>query len=280
LPLLAPGAGPDPAPVALRPVLGPPPGIAKLLLAACLALFPAGAPGTRAAGGAPASVEGLPWVVVDYSARGGSYRIVGDVSLLSQRYSPGTTFDLIVAAVGLHAGALTEGTEISCRTAADPARTVPLTLARALREPNEDFFSQVLKRTGYEPIREFLQASRYTPGIPEAVASFGDLARGEPLRVTVFEQNLFLQAFLRRELPVAAAHLGLLERSLSLEGGKTWGVSGIGEVSSEPPRHLSWFNAVARRKDGDHVITVAALTSKQDSSGRDRFLRYLAAPHP
>jgi beta-lactamase class D len=226
----------------------------------------------------PGASTALPWVVVDYSPRSGSYRVVGDVSLLSQRFSPGTSFNFIVAAVALESGELTETTGIPSR-GGDASRGDPVTLPRALRESNEDFFSQILKRTGYEPVRKFLQAARYTPGIPEAVGSFADLARGEPLRVTVFEQNLFLQAFVRRELPLRAEHCGVLERSLTLDSPKGgWGMPGAGEISVEPSRHVSWFNGVARLKDGPHVITVAALALREDASARDRFLSYLAAP--
>jgi len=220
-----------------------------------------------------------PWVVVDYSVRSGSYRVVGDVSLLSQRYTPGSTFSLIVAAVALETGDLTEATEVPCRAGGESSRTVPITVSRALRESNDDFFAQVLKRTGYEPIRRFLTATRYTPGVPEAVASFGELARGEPLRVTVFEQNLFFQAFLKRELPLGAGHRASLERWLAVENGKgAWGTAGGGEVSVEPPRRISWFNGVARLRDGAHVITVAALTPRRDSAALERFRLYLASP--
>jgi len=220
-----------------------------------------------------------PWVVVDYSVRGASYRVTGDVSLLSQRYSPGSTFNLIVAAVALESGELTEASEIPCRSGGESSRAVSLTLPRALRESNDDFFSQVLKRTGYEPIRRFLAATRYTPGVPEAVSSFGDLAKGEPLRVTVFEQNLFLQAFLKRELPLSARHCASLERWLAVENGKgAWGKTGDGEISPEPPRRISWFNGVARMRDGAHVITVAAITSRGEKAALERFRRYLASP--
>jgi beta-lactamase class D len=184
-----------------------------------------------------------------------------------------------VAAVALNSGDLTETTQIPCRAGEGDSRDLSLTVARALSESNDDFFSQVLKRTGYEPVRAFLVTTRYTPGVPEAVASFADLARGEPLRVTVFEQNLFLQAFARRELPLRAEPCGLLERSLAVANRKgTWGQAGTGEISAEPPRHVSWFNGVARLKDGIHVITVAALTSRRDFSARERFLRYLSTP--
>ena len=249
---------------------------AGFLLAAGIASAPASSAAPDQP--APAPAEG-PWVVVDYSARSGSYRVTGDVSLLSQRYSPGSTFNLIVAAVALDTGELTETTEIPCRAGGDSSRTVPLTLPRALRESNDDFFVQVLKRTGYEPVRKFLAATRYTPGVPEAVSSFGDLAKGEPLRVTVFEQNLFLQAFLKRELPLGAAHCASLERWLALENGKgAWGRGGSGEVSVEPPRAISWFNGVARLRDGAHVITVAALTSRHEPAAPERFRRYISSP--
>jgi beta-lactamase class D len=250
--------------------------LSGLPLALCLAMTP-----IRAAAPVPepdtAAAES-PWVVVDYSSRSGSYRVVGEVALLSQRYSPGNSFHLIVAAVALNSGVLTETTEIACRTEGDGERNYSLTMARALQESNDDFFSQVLKRTSYEPIRDFLVATRYTPGVPEAVASFAELARGEPLRVTVFEQNLFLQAFTRRELPLRPENCAILERVLSLPNRKgAWGQGGMGEVSAEPPRHVSWFNGVAQLKDGTHVITVAAVTTGRNSLAQERFLRYLSS---
>ncbi len=248
----------------------------SLLGAAVAAAVLSGAAPRPAPATAPAE---LPWVVVDYSVRRGAYRVTGDVSLLSQRFSPGTSFDLIIAAVALQSGDLTEATEISCRTAGDSSRTAPLTLPRALKESNDDFFSQVLKRTGYEPVRKFLVTAAYTPGIPEAVASFADLARGEPLRVTVFEQNLLLQAFLRRELPLRAEHVAGLERWLALEIGKeAWGKAGTAEISPDPPRHVSWFNGAARMRDGPHAITVAVITPRHDLVAQDRFRRYVAGP--
>ena len=249
------------------------------LLAASLTAAASGRAAPAPAKSPATAPADAPWVVVDYSAQGGSYRVVGDVSLLSQRYSPGTTFQLIVAAVALDSGEITGSTEIPCRTAGDDSRSLSLTVAQALRESNDDFFSQVLKRTSYEPVRAFLVAARYTAGVPEAVSSFADLARGEPLRVTVFEQNLFLQAFARRELPLSTEHCGALERSLAMANRRgTWGLAGTGEITAEPPRHVSWFNGVARLKDGIHVITVAALASRRDSSAQERFLRYLSAP--
>jgi beta-lactamase class D len=216
-----------------------------------------------------------PWVVVDYSTRSESYRVVGDVALLSRRFSPGTTFDLIVAAVALDSGELTGTTEILCRTQGDSSRSASLTVGRALRESNDDFFSQILKKMGYEPIRKFLVATRYTPGVPEAVSSFAELARGEPLRVTVFEQNLFLQALVRRELPLGTENSGALERWLALDERRgAWGKDGTGEVSTDPPLHVSWFNGAMRLRDGIHVVTVATLSPGDDDSARERFLRY------
>jgi len=47
-----------------------------------------------------------------------------------------------------------------------------------------EFFTQVLKRTGYEPVRRLLHEARFPPGIPGAVASFAELARGEPQRLS------------------------------------------------------------------------------------------------
>lgn len=251
----------------------------SLLLAASLLAAKVAPVSPDPARSAAATEDDSPWVVVDYSARTGSYRVAGDVSLLSQRYTPGTTFGLIIAALGLESGEITGSTQIPCRADGDSPRTVSLTVSQALRESNDDFFSQLLKRTGYEPVRKFLVATRYTPGVPEAVASFADLAKGEPLRVTVFEQNLFLQAFFRRELPVGAEHCASLERWLSMGNGKgAWGKGGTGEISAEPPRHVSWFNGVARLRDGAHVITVAAVTPRHDSTAQDRFRRYLATP--
>ncbi len=232
------------------------------------------APGASAA----AAAAELPAVVVDYNLTADDYRVAGDVSLLSQRYTPGSTFNLIIAAVALESGDLTEAMEIPSRpNGGDPARTVSLTLARALRESNDDFFSQLTKRTGYDAIRRLLVTSRYTTSVPEVVGSFGDLARGEPLRVTVFEQNLFLQAFLRRSLPLSPDTCQTLERSMAVEAEKpAWGRSGIGELSPEPPRYISWFNGVARLRDGPHVITIAVLTTRPDPAALDRFRRYVS----
>ena len=159
-----------------------------------------------------------------------------------------------------------------------PGRSAPLTLARALREPNEEFFTQVLKRTGYEPVRRLLQGVRFTPGIPEAVASFAELARGEPLRVTVFEQNLFLQALVKRQIPVRAEYCASLERFLALDSRKAaWGMSGGGEISPEGPRFVSWFNGVSKMKDGPHVITVAVVSAREQPAALERFNFYVAA---
>ena len=234
-----------------------------LLLAAVASSANRPAPATT-----PAPAEG-PWVVVDYSLRSDSYRVTGDATLLSQRFTPGTTLDLMIAAAALQSGVLTAAMEV-------PTRDGPLKLPQALKDSNEEFFAQVLKRAGYEPVRELLLEMRYTPGIPEAVASFAELARGEPLRVTVFEQNLFLQALVKREAPIDAEHCATLERSLSVTASKpSWGQSGWGEISPEGPRYVSWFNGAAQLKDGTHVITLVALTTKPNSAALERFRRYL-----
>jgi beta-lactamase class D len=217
----------------------------------------------------PAPSSELPSVVVDFSMRSGSYRVTGDAALLSQRFTPGTTLDLMIAIAALEAGELTPGMEI-------PTRDGPMKLPQALKESNEEFFTQVLKRAGYEPVRKLLLRTRYTPGIPEAVASFAELARGEPLRVTVFEQNLFLQSFVKREIPIGVELCAALEKSLAVTASKpSWGQSGWGEISPEGPRYVSWFNGAANLKDGTHVITIAALTSKPAPLSLDRFRRYL-----
>ena len=149
-------------------------------------------------------------------------------------------------------------------------------LPQALKDSNEEFFAQVLKRAGYEPVRKLLLETRYTPGIPEAVASFAELARGEPLRVTVFEQNLFLQAFVKREVPIGVEHCATLERNLAVAASKpSWGQSGWGEISPEGPRYVSWFNGAARLKDGTHVVTIVVLTPKPIPAALERFRRYL-----
>ena len=211
-----------------------------------------------------------PFVVVDYSVRSGSYRVTGDAALLSQRFTPGTSLDLMIAAAALESGELTPGMEV-------PTRDGPMKLPQALKESNEEYFAQVLKRAGYEPVRKLLLRTRYTPGIPEAVASFAELARGEPLRVTVFEQNLFLQSFVKREIPIGVEHCAALERDLAVSAAKpSWGQSGWGEISAEGPRYISWFNGAASLKDGTHVITVAALTSKPSQAALEQFRRHLA----
>jgi beta-lactamase class D len=222
-----------------------------------------------AGAGLPAAVAPAPapdpWVMVDYSLRTTSYRVTGDAKMLSQRFTPGTTLSLLIAAAALQSGELSAGTEL-------PTRQGGMKLPQALKESNEDFFSQVLKRIGYEPVRELLMSTRFTPGIPDAVASFGELARGEPLRVTVFEQNLFLQAFVKREIPIGAEHCASLERGLTLASPRSsWGLNGWGEFSPEGPRYVSWFNGAAHLKDGTHVITVAVLTGKPSQAALERF---------
>ena len=221
---------------------------------------------------APSPPPAEPWVMVDYSVRSAAYRVTGDAAMLSQRFTPGTTLDLMIAAAALQAGELPPGVEI-------PTRDGGMKLPQALKESSEEFFAQVLKRIGYEPVRKLLLETRYTPGIPEAVASFGDLARGEPLRVTVFEQNLFLQAFVKRATPIGAEHCASLEKDLALPSSRSsWGVSGWGEISPEGPRYVSWFNGAVRLKDGTHVITAAVLTGKPSQAALERFRHDLDPP--
>ena len=54
-------------------------------------------------------------VVVDYDATSDIYHVQGDVELLSRRLTPGSTFQLIIGAVALEAGAVAHETEIPCR---------------------------------------------------------------------------------------------------------------------------------------------------------------------
>jgi hypothetical protein len=241
----------------------------KLFAILALLLAAVASSGNRPAPATSPALPAEPSVVVDFSMSSGTYRVSGDAVLLSQRFTPGTSLDLMIAAAALESGELTPAMEV-------PTREGPMKLPQALKESNEEFFAQVLKRAGYEPVRRLLQMARYTPGIPEAVASFAELARGEPLRVTVFEQNLFLQSFVKREVPIAAEHCAALERDLAVAGSKpAWGQSGWGEISSDG-RYVSWFNGAARLKDGTHVITVAALTSKPSPAALEQFRRYLA----
>ena len=235
-----------------------------------LLLAALGTPAMRAASApAPRPAEEAPYVVVDFSLRSGSYRVAGDAVLLSQRFTPGTSLDFVIAAAALEAGHLTSDMEL-------PTREGAMRLAEALRQPNDEYFTQVLKRSGYEPVRKLLMQGRYTPGIPDAVASFAELARGEPLRVTVFEQNLFLQAFVRRDLPLDEEHCASLEKHLAVSAVKpSWGQSGVGEIASERWRYVSWFTGAAQLKDGTHVITVATLSSKPAPLALDGFRRYL-----
>src|SRR5262245_44797674 len=204
---------------------------------------------------APAAQPGEPpapgWVLVDYSVGGQTYRVTGDATLLSRRFTPGTTVDLLIAAAALESGQVEAETVIQ-------VRGEPLSLPRALKEANQDFFAPLRKRTGYEPLRRFLIRSSYTPGIPDAIASFAEMARGEPLRVTVFEQNLLLQSIVTRRSPLRDEHCSALERWLAVEAPRpAWGTSGSGEISEGGRIH--WFNGAVRMKDGWHVITVASL---------------------
>lgn len=209
-----------------------------------------------------------PWVVVDYSVGQGTYRVAGDATLLSRRFTPGTTVDLLIAAAALESGQVTAETII-------PVRGESYSLPRALKEANDDFFAQLLKRTGYEPLRQFLIRSQYTPGIPEAVASFAELARGEPLRVTVFEQNLLVQSIVTRRAPLRDEHSGSLQRWLALEAPRSsWGTSGSGEIA-EGPLKVHWFNGAVRMKDGSHVITVAVVGEAPAPAGLNRLRAYL-----
>ena len=241
-----------------------------LLLAAGIA---AGAP-ARALG-APEPVRDPPAVVVDYSLHADAYRVSGEVSLLSQRLTPGTGFDLIIAAVALARGEVAAAPASSATPAAtNGGKPAPLPMGQP--PTPEDYFPQLLKRVGYDAVRDFLRAARYTPMIPEAVASMADLARGEPLRVTVFEQNRFLQAFARRELSLTPEQCLALERWMALENPRHgWGREGVGELSADPPRYVSWYNGGVRMKDGLHVVTVAVVSPRPERAGWDRFRRYL-----
>src|SRR5262245_42478993 len=122
------------------------PGSMRFLLSALLGAAAATIPGFAQA---PASAPAEPSVVVDYSVRSGAYRVVGDVSLLSQRYTPGSTFEMIIAAVALETGEIDEDSAISPRNGGDGGGgSARWTLPRALRESHSDFFAQLLKRTG------------------------------------------------------------------------------------------------------------------------------------
>ena len=249
-----------------------------LILAAGIA---AGIPG-RALGAAEPRPD-PPAVVVDYSLHADAYRVTGEVSLLSQRLTPGTGFDMIIAAVALARGEVSTHPAVSAIPPATPAamngaandrKTEPLPPGQP--PPPEDYFPQLLKKVGYDAVRDFLRDARYTPMIPEAVVSMADLAHGEPLRVTVFEQNLFLQAFARRELPLTPEQCLSLERWMALENPRHgWGREGIGELSTDPPRYVSWYNGAIRMKDGLHVVTVAVVSPRPERTGWDRFRRYL-----
>lgn len=214
--------------------------------------------------------DSAPWVVVDYSVPLRTYRVAGDATLLSRRFTPGTTVDLLIAAAALESGQVDATTVI-------PVRGESYSLPRALKEANDDFFAQLLKRTGYEPLHRFLIRSQYTPGIPDAIASFADLARGEPLRVTVFEQNLLVQAIVTRRAPLHEEHSASLERWLAIEAPRlSWGTSGSGEIA-EGPGKVHWFNGAVRMKDGQHVITVAVLGEASAPAGLNRLKAYLEA---
>jgi len=161
--------------------------------------------------------------------------------------------------------------EIPCRAGGDSSRTVPLTL------PGRFGVQRRLLRPGPEADR--LRAGPEVPGghplhagVPEAVSSFGDLAKGEPLRVTVFEQNLFPAG-----LPEAGACPSAPRIARAWSGGLPWrtgrGPGAGGAAAKSPwslPRHLL-FNGVARLRDGAHVITVAALTSRHEPAAPERF---------
>ncbi|MCI0658421.1 MAG: hypothetical protein L0170_15320, partial [Acidobacteria bacterium] len=103
-------------------------GTLALLLAAVASSGNRPAPATM-----PAPTEG-PWVVVDYSLRAGSYRVTGDAALLSRRFTPGTTLDLMIAAAALQSDVLTAAMEI-------PTRDGPMKLPQALKDANEEFFA-------------------------------------------------------------------------------------------------------------------------------------------
>jgi beta-lactamase class D len=178
-----------------------------------------------------------------------------DEAEAAKRFSPCSTFDILLALSGLQSGILKDQhTTLSLRgtESSGSASARQETLESALQASGATFFDELARRIGPQKLEEFVRKTSY--GNAKVQQTGAEFWRDGPLLISADEQVKFLTRLYRDQLPFDATATEIVKNLIvkSGKGGKIF--SGrSGDCNSENV-HVAWFVGHLKTTKGEYVF--------------------------
>lgn len=160
-------------------------------------------------------------------------QIEGQESLREQRFSPASTFKMIIALAALQDHQTAPYSTFACHGAFLPWKSTALNLHQALVFSHNPAFQQLAQKVGEAKLAELTQKSGFCPSGPPKgwlKKGFRSAVWGGTLKVTPDEQHRFMIALAKESLPLDRAAqqelLTCLEWPTGSATARVWGKTG------------------------------------------------------
>lgn len=143
------------------------------------------------------------FIILETSSASPNLVIEGNRELIEKKFSPASTFKIILAWAGLSEKIIDTATVIRCKDKQLPKGLSDLDLHQALIFSSNDYFVEIGKKLGLEKVSEYARNSGlvevFPPGdyFPQGIKS---VAHGGILKVTPREQHQFINKIMRGQL--------------------------------------------------------------------------------
>ncbi len=211
------------------------------------------------------------WVVLETSLPEGTTIATGDVDLLKNRYSPASTFKIIIAWAGIEIGLLGPKTEFLCHDRHIFPGGGKLGLHEAMFRSSNDYFVQAARRIGVATISRFLERSGLAS---DGAALMGfetgsfEIVKGGRLKVTPARLHAFMVGIASERLTMPRETRTNLLESLAWPSSVP-SVRLFGKTGSL--RGSVWFTGFGAGPDGKKVVTVfirGGITRREEAVSR------------
>jgi len=216
-----------------------------------------------------------------------------------ERVTPASTFKIALSLMGFDSGVLRDESKPylpykPSYAASNPSWRHGTDPARWLRESVVWYSQEVISRLGAARVRSYVQAFGYGNGELASVPGMDDAAAvselSPTLRISPFEETVFLRKLVNRSLPVSAHAYDMTARLLKREtltnGWEVYGKTGTASArlpdgSADASQHIGWFVGWIN-KDGRTLVFARLLQHRVDTryfggaQTRDAFLAELA----
>ncbi|MDR1191841.1 MAG: serine hydrolase [Verrucomicrobiales bacterium] len=184
--------------------------------------------------------------------------VSGDTALADVKFTPASTFKVLIAWAALEEGLVTPETKYWVNEKHVPGGPRELTLCEAMFFSSNDYFDWLGKRLGREKLEQYITRSGYAGGqVPQGwLDDLDAVERGGTLTITPRENHEFMRKIAARKLASSARINSDLWRVLHWPGGADKVKNIYGKTGSADG--ALWFNGFAGCCELDGVVTVMA----------------------